>query len=101
MFDNKVIIFDHSDQSTVKVDWIEPVQVVRVAVCRYMQKSENENCGTLGKILKVCGSREATPTVEKMFSRSREATTPTVPQVFRESQRHSYSRTEFLMCLLT
>ena len=32
MFDDKVIIFDHSDHVTVKVDWSEPVQVVRMVI---------------------------------------------------------------------
>ena len=32
MFDKKIIIFDHSDNVTVKVDWSEPVQVVRMVI---------------------------------------------------------------------
>ena len=32
MFDNKVIIFDHFDDVTVKVDWSEPIQVIRMGM---------------------------------------------------------------------
>ena len=32
MFDNKVIIFDHSDHPAVKVEWSELVQVARMVV---------------------------------------------------------------------
>ena len=35
MFDDKVIIFDHSDHVTVKVDWSEPVQVVRMVIWEF------------------------------------------------------------------